>query len=76
MREHVVRAEAGCTLETIWKTVLSKGWWQPVVPGTMYVTVGGAVAMDVHGKNHWRSGTFGEHVQQVTLMDASEPRDR
>ncbi len=66
-----VRAEAGCTLETIWKTVLPKGWWPPVVPGTMYVTVGGAVAMDVHGKNHWRSGTFGEHVQHMTLMDIS-----
>ncbi|MCH9014958.1 MAG: FAD-binding oxidoreductase [Gemmatimonadetes bacterium] len=66
-----VRAEAGCTLETIWKTVLPKGWWPPVVPGTMYVTVGGAVAMDVHGKNHWRRGTFGDHVQRMTLLGRS-----
>jgi len=64
----VIRAESGCTIEEIWKASLSTGWWPPVVPGTTHVTLGGAVAMNVHGKNHVRSGSVGDHVLALTLM--------
>jgi FAD/FMN-containing dehydrogenase len=58
----VLRCEAGVSLEAILKLALPAGWFLPVSPGTQFVTVGGAVANDVHGKNHHRAGTFGCHV--------------
>jgi len=66
----VVRAEAGVTVGKLWQHVLAAGWWPPVVPGTMAVTLGGATAMNVHGKNALRAGPFGEHVEGLTLLDA------
>jgi len=65
-----VRAQAGVTIERLWTEVLPAGWWPPVVPGTMKVTLGGAVALDVHGKNHFVRGSIGDHVQAVTLVGA------
>ena len=67
--EGVVRARAGTTIEALWNATLSRGWWPPVVPGTMKVTLGGAVAANVHGKNHWSAGSIGEHVRALTLME-------
>ena len=64
----VVRAEAGATIEDVWKHVLGAGWWLPVVPGTMKATLGGCAAMDVHGKNHVSAGAFGRHVQTVGVV--------
>jgi FAD/FMN-containing dehydrogenase len=64
----VVRAEAGTTIETLWKTVLPLGWWPPVVPGTMKVTLGGAVAMNVHGKNQYAKGSIGDHVTALSIV--------
>jgi FAD/FMN-containing dehydrogenase len=64
----VVRARAGTTIEALWHEVLPRGWWPPVVPGTMKVTLAGAVAANVHGKNHWSSGSIGQHVLGVTVM--------
>ena len=59
--------EAGVTLDEILQFAVPRGWFLPVVPGTKYVTVGGAIANDIHGKNHHRAGTFGRHVQWLEL---------
>ena len=58
----VLRAEAGLTLDRLLRVTVPQGWFAPVVPGTKFVTLGGAVANDVHGKNHEHVGTFGAHV--------------
>ena len=63
----VVRCESGVSLREILEVFLPKGWFLPVTPGTSFVTVGGAIANDVHGKNHHRAGTFGDHVRQIAL---------
>lgn len=60
--------EAGVLLREIQRLVIPRGWILPVTPGTQLVTVGGAIANDVHGKNHHALGSFGDHVQQITLV--------
>jgi len=67
-REGVLECEAGATLGDILRFALPRGFFLPVVPGTQQVTVGGAIANDVHGKNHHRAGTFGRHVRDFTLL--------
>ena len=69
-----VRAEAGTTLRQIWQHCLADGWWPPVVSGTMEPTLGGAVAMNIHGKNAFGVGPIGEHVRslRVLTVDGSE----
>ncbi|CAE6706573.1 FAD-binding oxidoreductase [Paraburkholderia nemoris] len=64
----VVRAEAGATLDDILQIAVPRGWMLPVTPGTKYATLGGAVANDVHGKNHHVRGTFGRHVRRFALF--------
>jgi FAD/FMN-containing dehydrogenase len=64
----VLRCEAGATLADIAEAMLPRGWFLPVVPGTRYVTVGGAIANDVHGKNHHGAGTFGRFVKSCVLF--------
>lgn len=66
-----VRCESGVSLSEIIAVFLPKGWFLPVTPGTRFVTVGGAIANDVHGKNHHRAGTFGAHVRQIALHRSS-----
>lgn len=56
--------------------VVPQGWFPPVVPGTQHITVGGAIANDVHGKNHHRCGTFGRHVREIELLRSSGERIR
>ena len=68
----VIRCEAGLSLGALLELALSAGWVLPVVPGTRYATVGGAVANDVHGKNHHRNGTFGCHVRELLLQRSNE----
>lgn len=63
----ILEAEAGVTLESIIRLVLPYGWFLPTTPGTKYVTLAGAIANDVHGKNHHRVGTFGCHVLSFML---------
>ena len=64
----VVAAESGVTLEELLAVAMPEGWFLPVTPGTKYVTLGGAVANDVHGKNHHVRGTFGRHVRRFGLV--------
>jgi FAD/FMN-containing dehydrogenase len=63
----VVRADAGVSLDTLIRISLPHGFFPPVVPGTRFVTLGGAIANDVHGKNHHRAGTLGNHVRRLAL---------
>lgn len=60
--------EAGVLLRDIQRLVIPRGWILPVTPGTQLITVGGAIANDVHGKNHHVLGSFGDHVQLLTLI--------
>ena len=66
----VVRAEAGFPLWRLNRLFLPRGWFTPVTPGTHYVTLGGMVAADVHGKSHHRDGCFGEHVTTLKMRVA------
>ena len=60
--------EAGVLLRDIQRMAIPRGWMLPVTPGTQLVTVGGAIANDVHGKNHHAAGSFGDHVQRIRLV--------
>lgn len=62
-----VTAGAGATIEDLWRAGLPHGLWPAVVPGTMHATVGGCLAMNVHGKNQFRDGSIGEHVVALRL---------
>ena len=66
-----LRAEAGYSLAELHRTFLPRGWVTPVSPGTQFVTLGGMVAADVHGKNHHRDGSIGRHVQAIRLRVAN-----
>lgn len=66
----VLTCEAGVSLSQIISVLLPRGWFLPVTPGTRFVTVGGAVASDVHGKNHHGAGSFCDHVDSLTVMVA------
>ena len=64
----MLEAEAGVLLSDIIAHAAPYGFFPAVVPGTQFVTLGGAIANDVHGKNHHRRGTFGCHVEAFTLL--------
>jgi decaprenylphospho-beta-D-ribofuranose 2-oxidase len=66
----VLRAEAGLSLRTLNRVFLPRGFYSPITPGTQVITLGGMVAADVHGKNHHRHGSFGNHVLSLRLRVA------
>lgn len=70
----VLEVEAGCRLGELTRLFAPKGWLPAVLPGTGFATVGGAIAMDVHGKNHHGAGSFGQHVASITLLVNGEKK--
>ena len=64
----ILKAEAGISFTEILEIIIPAGWFLPVVPGTQFVTIGGAIANDVHGKNHHIAGTFGSYVKSFELL--------
>lgn len=70
----ILSCESGVTLDDILKVFVPKGWFLPVTPGTKFVTVGGAIANDVHGKNHHKAGNFGHHVVEIEILKSSGER--
>lgn len=68
----ILRAEAGVSLDEILRLIVPHGLFLPTNPGTRFVTLGGAIANDVHGKNHHRAGSFGCHVRRMSLMRSNQ----
>lgn len=64
----VIRVEPGVTIRDLWRHTIGDGWWPAVVPGAMYPTIGGCLAVNAHGKNNWRAGTIGDHVLSADMM--------
>ena len=70
----ILEAEGGASIAEVWRHTLPQGWWPAVVPGTMFPTLAGSVAMNIHGKNCFKVGPFGNHVLELDLLTASGER--
>jgi FAD/FMN-containing dehydrogenase len=70
----LLTAEAGATVADVLHSEETRGWFPSVVPGTKFVSFGGAVAADIHGKNHHRDGSFGAHVTEFEIVLANGER--
>ena len=70
----IVTVESGLTIGELARLFAPKGWLPPVMPGTGFATIGGCVAMDVHGKNHHHIGSFGQHLSAITLLQSGKQR--
>lgn len=66
-----IRCGAGVTMEELLKVAIPEGYFVPSLPGTRYVTVGGAIAADIHGKNHHQDGSFCDHIERFSLLLAN-----
>jgi len=67
----IFECQSGLTLDQILEVIVPAGWFLPVTPGTKFITVGGAVASDVHGKNHHIEGSFSNHILEMEIVLAS-----
>lgn len=67
----ILTCQSGLTLDAILEVIVPKGWFLPVTPGTKFITIGGAVGSDVHGKNHHVDGSFSNHILQMEIILAS-----
>lgn len=67
-RTGVIAVEPGVTIKQLWEHVLPDGWWPPVVPGTMFPTLGGCASMNIHGKNNYRVGPIGDHIEEFEIL--------
>jgi decaprenylphospho-beta-D-ribofuranose 2-oxidase len=72
----IIEVEPGVSIEQLWRHTLPEGYWPAVVPGTMRPTLGGCLAMNIHGKNNFRVGSIGEHVLDFDLLSAEGERIR
>lgn len=70
----ILECEAGITLKEILDVIIPAGWFLPVLPGTQFVSLGGAIANDVHGKNHHSAGSFGNHVINFELLRSNNEK--
>ena len=64
----IATVKSSMTFAELLNQVVPLGWYMPVVPGTSYITIGGAIAADIHGKNHYRKSSIADHVESMTLM--------
>lgn len=64
----VLEAEGGVTIDQVWRRTIEDGWWPPVVSGTAYPTLAGALAMNVHGKNAYRAGVLADYVEEMEVL--------
>jgi decaprenylphospho-beta-D-ribofuranose 2-oxidase len=63
-----IKVQSGVTIKQLWEFIIEKGFWPPVVSGTMFPTIGGALSMNIHGKNNFKMGTLGEHVIEFSFL--------
>ncbi len=67
----IFECQSGITLDQILEVIVPAGWFLPVTPGTKFITVGGAVASDIHGKNHHLDGSFSKYIIEMDIVLAS-----
>jgi len=68
----ILEAQSGISFEALLECLIPKGWFLPVTPGTKYITLGGAIASDIHGKNHHSEGSFSKHLLGIKILDGKE----
>ncbi len=68
---HAITAGAGASVDAVLRQIVPQGLFVPVTAGTRMVTIGGAIAADIHGKNHHGAGSFGNHVEELVMVDGT-----